>query len=677
MKKLDREEKPFYTLRAQVINKATNQLVEPESEFNIKVQDINDNEPRFLNGPYVATVPEMSPDGTSVTQVTATDADDPSFGAHARIVYRILQGQPYFLIEPTTGIIRVALPNMDREVKEHYMVIVEAKDMAGLKGGLSGTTTVTITLSDVNDNGPKFQHKLYHFSVPESADIETTIGKVMATDADIGQNVEMTYTVEGSDGSDTFGILTNSETQEGVVILKKTLDYEAKRWFSLRVEALNKHVDPRQLQLDRFKDTTSVKINVLDVDEAPLFLSPTYTFWVQENQEPGAFVGEVTARDPDAANNSIRYSIDRQTNMGGAFIIDANRGTIVTSQSLDREETPWYNVSVWASEANDSKKITSVLIHIGVLDKNDHSPMFPIPYETFVCENAKYGQLIQTISAVDKDDPVDGQHFRFTLATDATSSLNFTVRDNQDNTAAILTRTTGFNRRAQAFYLLPILIEDNGMPSLSSTNTLTVFVCKCSNNGVGQLCNTEAFLLPAGLSTGALIAVVVCLLMILAIILLLLTLRQHKKEPQSADEGDDVCENIIRYDDEGGGEEDTQAFDIATLRGSHLRRAAKLRDKVKPEVRSVCRQSLGLGPDAAVFREFINDRLREADSDPSALPYDSLQTYAFEGSGSLAGSLSSISSIASSSDPPYDYLRDWGPRFRHLAELYGNYDSAS
>ncbi|XP_072902550.1 cadherin-7-like isoform X6 [Hemitrygon akajei] len=215
------------------------------------------------------------------------------------------------------------------------------------------------------------------------------------------------------------------------------------------------------------------------------------------------------------------------------------------------------------------------------------------------------------------------------------------------------------------------------MPSLSSTNTLTVFVCKCSNNGVGQLCNTEAFLLPAGLSTGALIAVVVCLLMILAIILLLLTLRQHKKEPQSADEGDDVCENIIRYDDEGGGEEDTQAFDIATLRGSHLRRAAKLRDKVKPEVRSVCRQSLGLGPDAAVFREFINDRLREADSDPSALPYDSLQTYAFEGSGSLAGSLSSISSIASSSDPPYDYLRDWGPRFRHLAELYGNYDSAS
>ncbi|XP_051878796.1 cadherin-7-like [Pristis pectinata] len=674
LKKLDREEKPFYTLRAQVMNKATKQLVEPESEFNIKVQDINDNEPRFLDGPYVATVPEMSPDGTSVTQVTATDADDPSYGSHARIVYRILQGQPYFLIEPTTGIIRVALPNMDREVKEHYLVIVEAKDMAGLKGGLSGTTTVTITLSDVNDNGPKFQHKLYHLTVPESADINTTVGKVMATDADTGRNAEMVFTVKGSDGSDSFGIFTDGETQEGVIILKKALDYESKRWFSLRVEAINKYADP---QLGLFKDVTNVKVNVLDVNEAPLFLSPTYTFRVQENREPGAFVGEVTARDPDAANNSIRYSIDRQSNMGGAFIIDENSGAITTSQSLDREDIPWYNLSVLASEASDSEKVTSILVHIGVLDKNDHPPMFPIPYETFVCENAKHGQLIQTISAVDKDDPLDGQHFRFTLATDDVNNPNFTVRDNQDNTAAILTRTAGFNRREQAVYLLPILIEDNGTPPLSSTNTLTVLVCKCSNNGVGQLCNTEAFLLPAGLSTGALVAVIVCILMILAIVLLLLTLRQHKKEPQSADEGDDIRENIIRYDDEGGGEEDTQAFNMATLRGSHVRRAAKLREDITPEVRSVCRRSLGLGPDTAVFREFIRDRLKEADADPSALPYDSLQTYAFEGTGSLAGSLSSMSSIASGSDPPYDYLQDWGPRFSKLAELYGNCELAS
>lgn len=60
---LDREKKPFYTLRAQAINRNTQLPVEPESEFIIKVQDINDHEPKFLDGPYEATVPEMSPEG--------------------------------------------------------------------------------------------------------------------------------------------------------------------------------------------------------------------------------------------------------------------------------------------------------------------------------------------------------------------------------------------------------------------------------------------------------------------------------------------------------------------------------------------------------------------------------------------------------------------------------------
>lgn len=54
------------------------------------------------------------------------------------------------------GIIRTALPNMNREIREHYQVVIQAKDMGGQMGGLSGTTTVNITLTDVNDNPPRF-----------------------------------------------------------------------------------------------------------------------------------------------------------------------------------------------------------------------------------------------------------------------------------------------------------------------------------------------------------------------------------------------------------------------------------------------------------------------------------------------------------------------------------------
>ncbi|RMC15967.1 hypothetical protein DUI87_08174 [Hirundo rustica rustica] len=156
IRSLDREEKPFYTLRAQAVDVDTKKPLEPESEFIIKVQDINDNEPKFLDGPYVASVPEMSPVGAYVLQVKATDADDPTYGNSARVVYSILQGQPYFSIDPKTGVIRTALPNMDREVKEQYQVLIQAKDMGGQLGGLAGTTTVNITLTDVNDNPPRF-----------------------------------------------------------------------------------------------------------------------------------------------------------------------------------------------------------------------------------------------------------------------------------------------------------------------------------------------------------------------------------------------------------------------------------------------------------------------------------------------------------------------------------------
>lgn len=54
------------------------------------------------------------------------------------------------------GIIRTALADMDREAREHYSVVIQAKDMVGQVGGLSGSTTINITLTDVNDNPPKF-----------------------------------------------------------------------------------------------------------------------------------------------------------------------------------------------------------------------------------------------------------------------------------------------------------------------------------------------------------------------------------------------------------------------------------------------------------------------------------------------------------------------------------------
>lgn len=66
LKRLDREEKAFYVLQAQAVNRHSNQPEEPQSEFIITVQDINDNRPQFHNEPYMASIPEMCPTGKVV-----------------------------------------------------------------------------------------------------------------------------------------------------------------------------------------------------------------------------------------------------------------------------------------------------------------------------------------------------------------------------------------------------------------------------------------------------------------------------------------------------------------------------------------------------------------------------------------------------------------------------------
>ncbi|KAK2529805.1 Cdh18 [Columba guinea] len=639
-KSLDREQKTHYVLHAQAIDRRTNKPLEPESEFIIKVQDINDNAPKFTDGPYIVTVPEMSEMGTSVLQVTATDADDPTYGNSARVVYSILQGQPYFSVDPKTvpnvevcnkkvykivtlvtwfitflivggicakvmgfprlmtkhymelflRVIRTALHNMDREAREHYSVVIQAKDMAGQVGGLSGSTTVNITLTDVNDNPPRFPQKHYQLYVPESAQVGSAVGKIKANDADTGSNADMKYTIINGDGSGVFSISTDKDTREGILSLKKPLNYEKKKSYTLNIEGANTHLDFRFSHLGPFKDVTMLKIIVGDVDEPPLFTMPSYVMEVYENAEIGSAVGTVTAQDPDTANSLVRYFINHNTEEDSYFTIDASTGTIKTAKIFDREETPWYNITVAASEIDNPELVSHVPVGVRILDVNDNPPELVREYDAIVCEDSKPGQVIQTITATDKDNSANGARFHFSLEEGLSLNPNFTLRDNE------------------------------------------------------------------------------------AIVVLFITLRRSKKEPLIISE-EDVRENVVTYDDEGGGEEDTEAFDITALRNPSAAEELKYRRDVRPEVKPAARHHPSSSLDSIDVQEFIKQRLAEADLDPSVPPYDSLQTYAYEGHRSEAGSISSLDSATTHSDEDYNYLGDWGPEFKKLAELYGEIES--
>ncbi|KAJ8418745.1 hypothetical protein AAFF_G00002440 [Aldrovandia affinis] len=680
LKKLDREEKAFYVLRGQALDRRSNQPVEPESEFIIKVQDTNDNMPQFINEPYVSSIPEMCPMGTTVVQVTATDADDPLYGNNAKLIYSILQGEAYFSVEPKTGIIVTSGSNMDREAQERYFVIVQVKDMMGLSGGYSATTTVTINLSDVNDNGPTFQHNLFSFAVAESAPVGTTVGRIKADDADVGVNARMNYSIEEVEGSDTFQIRTDPVTQEGVILLAKPLDYEKKKRFVMATEAINDHIDTRFLSYNEFRDWTTLKILVVDVDEPPVFMTQVYEWKIQENMPAGTTVGVVSARDSDAANNPIRYYIDKGTDMKKEFKIDPDNGTITTAKSLDREASAWHNLTVTATETKQNYLFSSAMVFVKVLDVNDNAPQFSHEYQSYVCEGVQSGELVQVISAMDQDDPPEGHHFYYSMVPEKRINPNFTLRDNQDNTASVLTRRSSFTRQDRTQYLLPVVITDSGSPAHTATATLTIGVCSCHPTGHCPTGGVEAFALSMGLSIQTLIGILVSLLTLTVLSILMLAVRKHRKQQQKEEPGqeqkgmerwEEVSEKVLRYSETGAGKADSGACRPVPLRPHPRRREHRLRrEEVAASIRMSLRHSYLIGPEDEVFQQFILDRLCDADNDPHAPPFDCLRTYAFEGTGSATGSLSSLDSCASETN--FNRPRDPGPRLMRLALWNGS-----
>ncbi|XP_025064423.1 cadherin-13 isoform X2 [Alligator sinensis] len=164
---LDREAIANYELQVEIID-ATGKSIETPVPLDIIIIDQNDNRPIFREGPYIGHVMEGSPTGTIVMRMTAFDADDPSTD-NALLRYNILKQTPdkpspnMFYIDPEKGdIVTVVSPTLlDRETMDStkYELIIEAKDMAGLDVGLTGTATATILIDDKNDYAPEFTKK--------------------------------------------------------------------------------------------------------------------------------------------------------------------------------------------------------------------------------------------------------------------------------------------------------------------------------------------------------------------------------------------------------------------------------------------------------------------------------------------------------------------------------------
>ncbi|XP_077942446.1 cadherin-4-like isoform X2 [Gasterosteus aculeatus] len=683
-KPLDREHRSSYHLRAHAVDMNGNQVENP-IDLYIFVIDMNDNRPEFKNQVYNGSVDEGSKPGTYVMHVSAFDGDD-NTTANGMVRYRILSQMPHspipnmFTINSETGDIVTVAPGLDREKVSQYTIIVQATDMEGnLNFGLSNTATAIITVTDINDNPPMLTSRTFSGEVPENR-VDLAVANLTVIDADQphSPNWNAVYRIISGDPSGHFTIRTDPVSNDGLVTVVKPVDFEMNRAFMLTVVVSNQAHLASGIQ-SALQSTAGVTISVQDVNEPPYFPTNPKHIRFEEGVPAGTSLTTFSASDPDRLQmqQTIRYS--KLSDLADWLSINRTNGQIVTTAMLDREsiyvKNNIYEATFLATDNGSPAASGTGTLQIYLIDINDNPPAL-IPRESQICERVNKNVHGVNITAADADTDPNAGPFVFELPNFPSSiRRNWTISRISGDFARLGLRYQIYLE--PGVYEVPVIVSDSGNPPLSNRSVIKVKVCPCDEHGD---CTTLGAVAAAGLGTGAIISILICIIILLSMVLLFVVwMKRREKERHTKqlliDPEDDVRDNILKYDEEGGGEED-QDYDL-----SQLQQPDSLEHIISkpPGVRRVDERPVipesqypirPVVPHPGDIGDFIHEGLRAADNDPTAPPYDSLLVFDYEGSGSTAGSVSSLNS-SSTGDQDYDYLNDWGPRFKKLADMAG------
>uniref|UniRef100_A0A8C3J6Z4 Cadherin domain-containing protein n=1 Tax=Calidris pygmaea TaxID=425635 RepID=A0A8C3J6Z4_9CHAR len=425
--------------------------------LSVRVEDANDNEPRFERQVYRGSLPEHAPPGRCPLQVKATDADADQFG---EIEYFLYDGFQYyekskaFQIDPHTGQICVS-QDIDREGDPAtYDLLVKATD----GGGLSAQAFVRIEIEDINDNYPVFEQAIYVTSISSHTQPGTEIINVVATDRDSGIYGVVTYELVPGEFSSLFTV----DTSTGIIYLISALGHLAHSALILTVSAWDGGGLPSATN-------AAVTVNILQSASAPaIFERSRYTFSVPEDAPEDSPIGTVKAREPPNSLEVVSYRIS-SGDPHGRFSIDPQFGIIRTKKQLDHE-TQSVVVLTIQSQLGNSPVYSSTQVNVSVIDINDNPPVFLTQSDKVTISHTQPpGTAVYIAHAEDKDSGLNG-------------AIKYSIASKQSNAFSIdpslgvvnLTRTVFADKQQE--YTLHIAAEDCGSPPLTSSLMLTVII---------------------------------------------------------------------------------------------------------------------------------------------------------------------------------------------------------
>ncbi|XP_064481302.1 fat-like cadherin-related tumor suppressor homolog isoform X2 [Ornithodoros turicata] len=424
---------------------------------SISVEDVNDFPPMFTQPSYNTSVSEAAPFATSILKVYATDRDT---GPNAQIQYS-LQGkaQATFHIDPSEGTLFIKA-SLDHETQPMYHLVVMATDN-GSPAALSSTAHVWVTVMDMNDNPPAFQHPTYHCAIGELASRGQFVTRVAASDPDSSDKDKLVYSIVGGNEVQAFTI--NRKT--GIITLSNLHQFPQQAAYVLNVSTTD----------GVYLSHAKVIVTVLPSNEhPPVFTHTIYEAALPENESPGHLVITVVATDMDRSNfGRVTYSITSD-DCARDFRIDPTTGDVFTTKSLDREVRHLYEIPVSARDGGG--RIAFTVVRVAVTDVNDNEPQFAVSeYRANIPANITVGTTILKVRAFDKDQGLGGSlqygiHESNGL-TNITSLFDITRDSGEIYVKALL---SGKENNAYQFF---VKVSDHGKPkALENVAPVTVVV---------------------------------------------------------------------------------------------------------------------------------------------------------------------------------------------------------
>lgn len=448
---LDYENQPGYTLTVIAMDTGEPAMFSEPLYITIEVINENDEEPIFVESEYSFSLVESNAEMAQVGCVSAQDRDKGDFGV---VVYSIVEeGEHpgFFSIDKHSGCIS-AIQTIDREKISEFQLLVQAQDKDSPTK--TDTVAVTVTISDINDNGPTFSQAFFHFYIYPDYNFSQPVGMITAFDSDSGVNASFSYEIVSPDPN-----LEVSLTENGYVSLVTAIpsNYQASYRVDVRVSS-NVAGDVR------FDDATILIIVESETDHHPRF-DQLYEERVSESVGVGStiFCASEVVKDDDGISG-LTYAFVGNYEQ---FALDSETGLLTLQVPLNYEETDSYDIQIQATDNfSHLTRTATATVRIIVEDGNDHAPVFIEVPTNIVLSPVPYTNIeLFTVLAEDEDIGDQGT-VGYSIVEESSSMFEI-----NRETGVVTNRV---NLIANDTYVFVIRAFDRGSPLMSSNITVRV-----------------------------------------------------------------------------------------------------------------------------------------------------------------------------------------------------------